>query len=105
MKKLFTPLYDRLLVQRDEEVTTLAGGIIIPDNSAEKPQEGTVLEIGHGRLLESGVTVPMIVRVGDRIMFGKYAGTEIKLGGKEYLIMQEVEIYGILPKSKGDISE
>lgn len=98
MSKLFTPLYDRILVQRDEEETMLAGGIIIPDGSTDKPDTGVVLEIGHGRLLESGALVPMMVKVGDRIAFHKYAGTEIKLGGKPYLSMNESEVFGIYPK-------
>lgn len=103
MSKLFKPLYDRLLVQRDEEETTMAGGIFIPDGSKDKPDNGRVLAVGHGRLLESGQIIPMVVSVGDRIAFHKYAGSEIKIDGKTFLIMDESEVFGIYPK--GEISE
>lgn len=98
MSKLFTPLYDRILVQRDEDETVLAGNIaiVIPENSTEKPDRGTILAVGHGRLLENGQVVPLLVKAGDRILFNKYAGTEIKLDGKEYIIMSEPEVYGVL---------
>lgn len=106
MSKLFTPLYDHILVQRDDEETVLKGGFIIPDASAEKPDQGTVLAVGHGRLLEGGVTVPLIVEVGDRIIFNRYAGTDVKIDGKTYIVMQEPEIYGImLSEEKGEVSE
>lgn len=97
MSKLFTPLYDRILVQRDEEETMLSGGIIIPDGSTDKPDNGTILAVGHGRLLESGTIVPMIVKVGDRIAFHKYAGSEIKIDSEKRLIMNESEVFGIYP--------
>lgn len=98
MSQLFKPLYDRLLVKRDEEETVLAGGIIIPDGSTDKPDNGTVLAVGHGRLLDSGTIIPMIVRVGDRIAFHKYAGSEIMIGGVALLIMDEKEVFGVHPE-------
>lgn len=100
MSELFKPLYDRILVRRDEEETNLIGDILLPKNSAEKPDNGTVLAVGHGRLLESGQVVPMIIKTGDRIAFHKYAGSEIKINGKELLIMDEKEVFGIHPKEQ-----
>lgn len=98
MSNIFIPLYDRILVKRDDEEQTLAGGIFIPDGSQDKPDNGTVLATGHGRLLESGTVVPMIVKVGDRIAFHKYAGSEVKVGGEKLLVMDEKEVFGIYPK-------
>ena len=90
------PLYDRIVVQRLEEKETVRGGIIIPDTAKEKPQEGKVLAIGKGKLLEDGKVMPLDVRVGQRVLFGKYAGSEIKLDGEEYVLMREDEVLGIL---------
>ena len=90
------PLYDRVVVQRLEEKETVRGGIIIPDSAKEKPQEGKVLAVGKGKLLEDGRVLPLDVQVGQRILFGKYAGSEIKLNGDEYLLMREDEVLGIL---------
>ena len=91
-----TPLHDRVLVKRIEEKETVKGGIIIPDSAKEKPQEGEVVSVGKGKRLEDGKIVPLDVQPGDRILFGKYSGSEIKLDGEEYLIMREDEVRGIL---------
>ena len=90
------PLYDRIVVKRIEEKETIQGGIIIPDSAKEKPQEGEVIAGGQGKRLENGKVVPLDVKPGDRILFGKYSGSEIKLDGNEYVIMREDEVLGIL---------
>ena len=90
------PLYDRIVVKRIEEQETVRGGIIIPDSAKEKPQEGEVVAVGNGKRLEDGKLVPLDVKVGDRILFGKYSGSDIKLDGDEYMIMREDEILGVL---------
>src|SRR5438309_3599718 len=90
------PLYDRIVVKRIEEQETVRGGIIIPDSAKEKPQEGEVVAVGQGKRLEDGKLVPLDVKVGDRILFGKYSGSDIKLDGDEYMIMREDEILGVL---------
>jgi len=92
------PLHDRIIVKRVEEEEKTKSGIIIPDTAKEKPQEGEVIAVGNGRILENGQKVPMDVKVGDRVIFGKYAGNEIKIDGEEYLIMREEDILGILEK-------
>ena len=85
------PLHDRLLVRRIEEKETVKGGIIIPDTAKEKPQEGEVLAVGNGKILENGTKVSLDVKVGDKILFGKYSGTDIKIDGEEVLILREDE--------------
>ncbi|HTM51016.1 MAG TPA: co-chaperone GroES [Bryobacteraceae bacterium] len=90
------PLYDRLVIKRVEEQETVKGGIIIPDSAKEKPQEGEVMAVGNGKRLDDGKLVPLDVKVGDRILFGKYSGSEIKLDGEEYIIMREDEVLGVL---------
>lgn len=90
------PLYDRIVVKRIEEKEVVQGGIIIPDSAKEKPQEGEVVAAGQGKRLENGKVVALDVKVGDRILFGKYSGSEIKLDGEEYVIMREDEVLGIL---------
>jgi len=90
------PLYDRIVVKRIEEQEVKQGGIIIPDSAKEKPQEGEVVAVGQGKRLENGKLVALDVKVGDRILFGKYSGSEIKLDGEEYVIMREDEVLGIL---------
>jgi len=90
------PLYDRIVVKRIEEQEVRQGGIIIPDSAKEKPQEGEVVAVGQGKRLENGKVVPLDVKAGDRILFGKYSGSEIKLGTDEYVIMREDEVLGIL---------
>lgn len=90
------PLQDRILVQRIEEEKTTKGGIIIPDTAKEKPQQGKVIAVGKGKKTEDGKLLPLDVKVGDRILFGKYAGTEIKLDGKEFLMMREDDVLGVI---------
>ena len=90
------PLNDRVLVQRMEEETTTKGGIIIPDTAKEKPAEGKVIAVGNGRLGDDGKRVALEVRKGDRVLFSKYGGTEVKVAGDEYLIMREDDILGII---------
>ena len=92
------PLYDRIVVTRIEEKVQMQGGLYIPDSAKEKPQEGEVVSVGKGKRLEDGKLVPLDVQVGDRILFGKYSGSDIKLDGEEYMIMREDEILGILDK-------
>ena len=89
------PLGDRVIVRRVEEETKTAGGIYIPDSATEKPSEGEVLAVGKGRLTDRGDLIPMNVSVGDKIIFGKYAGSEVKVNGEDYLIMKEEDILGI----------
>jgi chaperonin GroES len=90
------PLHDRILVQRIEEEKTTKGGIIIPDTAKEKPAEGKVISVGAGKIGEDGKRVPPEVKKGDRILFGKYSGSEIKIAGEEYLIMREDDVLGII---------
>lgn len=93
------PLQDRVLVKRIEEEEKTKGGIIIPDTAKEKPQEGLVIAVGRGRILEDGKVLPLDVKEGDRILFQKYAGTEIKIEGEEHLIMREEDIMGVVETS------
>jgi chaperonin GroES len=95
MKKL-RPLQDRILVQRVAEETTTKGGIIIPDTAKEKPVEGKVIAIGNGKVGDDGKRIPLEIEEGDRILFGKYAGTEVKIEGEEYLIMREDDVLGVI---------
>jgi chaperonin GroES len=90
------PLHDRLLVRRVEEKETVKGGIIIPDTAKEKPQEGEVIAVGNGKILDNGSKVPLDVKAGDRILFGKYSGTDIKIDGQEYLILREDEVLAVI---------
>ena len=92
----FTPLHDRILVRRVEEAETTRGGIIIPDTAKDKPQEGEVISAGKGKVNDEGKVFPLAVKEGDRILFGKYAGTEIKLDGEDFVIMREEEVLGIV---------
>ena len=92
----FRPLHDRILIKRIEEKETAKGGIIIPDTAKEKPQEGEVVAVGSGKKNEDGKVVSLDVKAGDRILFGKYSGTEIKIDNEEYLILREEEVLGIL---------
>ncbi len=91
-----TPLRDRILVKRLEEKEVVKGGIIIPDTAKEKPMEGEVIAVGNGKILDNGQKVPMEIKAGDRILFGKYSGSEIKIDDQEFLIMREDEVLGIL---------
>ena len=90
------PLQDRILVQRIEEEEKTKGGIIIPDTAKEKPAEGKVISVGNGKLGEDGKRIKLEVKKGDRILFGKYSGTEVKIEGNEYLIMREEDVLGII---------
>jgi chaperonin GroES len=92
----FRPLHDRVVVRRIEEDTKTAGGIIIPDTAKEKPMQGEIVSVGHGARDESGKVVPLDVKKGDRILFGKWSGTEVKIDGQELLIMKESDILGII---------
>ena len=92
------PLSDRVLVQRLEEEETTKGGIIIPDTAKEKPQQGKVIAVGEGKLLDNGNRVTPGVKAGETVLFGKYAGTEIKVDGQEYLILREDDIFGVFSK-------
>ena len=92
------PLHDRVLVRRIEETETIRGGIIIPDSAKEKPQQGEVVGVGDGKLLDDGERAALDVKLGDRILFGKYSGSEVKIAGEEYLVVREDEILGVLAK-------
>src|SRR5271166_1169309 len=96
MATKFTPLHDRILVRRVEEADTTRGGIIIPDSAKDKPQEGEVISAGKGKISEEGKVRPLDVKAGDRILFGKYSGTEIKIDGEDFVIMREEEVLGVL---------
>ena len=94
------PLHDRILVQRIEEEEQKVGGIIIPDTAKEKPQQGKVIAVGKGRIEKDGKISPLDVKAGDTVLFGKYAGQEIKIDGNEYLIIREEEVLGVIEKKK-----
>jgi chaperonin GroES len=99
------PLYDRVVVKRVEDTETMKGGLYIPDSAKEKPQEGEVVAIGKGKRLENGTLIALDVQVGDRILFGKYSGSDIKIDGEEYMIMREDEILGILDKQPESVKK
>jgi len=90
------PLHDRVVVRRMEEERTSAGGIVIPDSATEKPIQGEIIAVGNGKLMDSGDTRSLDVKVGDRVLFGKYSGTEVKLDGDEFLVMREDDIMGVI---------
>jgi chaperonin GroES len=90
------PLHDRIIVERLEEETVTAGGLIIPDSAKEKPQQGKVVAVGNGKKTEEGKVIALDVKVGDKVLFGKYAGNEVKVDGKEYLMMREDDIMGVV---------
>ena len=90
------PLHDRIIVERLEEETMTASGIIIPDSAKEKPQQGIIKAVGKGKVTEEGKVMPLDVKVGDKVLFGKYSGTDIKLDGKEYLMMREDDVLGVV---------
>jgi len=96
----FRPLHDRILVKRVEEKETVKGGIIIPDTAKEKPQEGEVVAVGHGKKTDKGELIALDVKPGERILFGKYSGSEIKIDDQEYLILREDEVLGVLETAK-----
>ena len=95
----FRPLHDRIMVRRIEAEEKTAGGIIIPDTAKEKPQEGEVIAVGPGARVESGKLTPLDVKIGDRILFGKWSGTEIKLNGEDLLIMKESDVMGVIEQA------
>ncbi|OGQ21824.1 MAG: co-chaperone GroES [Deltaproteobacteria bacterium RIFCSPLOWO2_02_FULL_44_10] len=95
---LIRPLQDRLLVERTEDASKTESGIIIPDAAKEKPQKGKVVAIGNGKVLDNGTVQPLDVKVGDTILFSKYAGSEVKIDGKEYTIMREDDVLGVITK-------
>jgi chaperonin GroES len=101
----FTPLHDRILVRRIEESETTRGGIIIPDTAKDKPQEGEVIAVGKGKINEEGKVRPLDVKEGDRVLFGKYSGTDITIDGEELTIMREEEVLGILVGAKTEKRE
>ena len=90
------PLHDRVVVRRMEEDRTSAGGIVIPDSAAEKPVQGEILAVGHGKVLDNGEVRALDLKVGDRVLFGKYSGTEVKLDGEDYVVMREDDIMGVI---------
>lgn len=90
------PLHDRVIVRRMEEETTSAGGIVIPDNATEKPSRGEIIAAGNGKITDSGEVRPLAVKVGDKVLFGKYAGTEVKVEGEELLVMREDDIVAVI---------
>ena len=98
------PLHDRILVKRVEEKEQIRGGIIIPDSAKEKPQEGEVIAVGQGKALDSGVRLEMAVKAGDRILFGKYSGNEVKIDGEDFLIMREDEVLGIIENAAKSVN-
>jgi chaperonin GroES len=93
------PLHDRVILKRIEEGEQVRGGIIIPDTAKEKPQEGEVIAVGEGKRKDDGTRIPLDVQAGDRVLFGKYSGSEIKVEGEEYLIMREDEILGVISRA------
>lgn len=95
-KSKIRPLQDRLIVQRLDEQEKTAGGLYIPDTAKEKPQQGKVVSVGKGKVREDGTVQPLDLRAGDKILFGKYSGTEVKLDGEEYLIMREDDVLGVV---------
>jgi len=98
------PLHDRILIKRIEEKEAVKGGIIIPDTAKEKPQEGEVIAVGNGKKTEEGNIIPLDVKAGDRILFGKYSGAEIKMEGQEFLILREEEVLGIIEGKAAAVS-
>jgi len=98
------PLHDRILIKRIEEKEAVKGGIIIPDTAKEKPQEGEVIAVGNGKKNEDGNIIPLDVKAGDRILFGKYSGAEIKMDGQEFLILREEEVLGIIEGKAATVS-
>ena len=98
------PLHDRILIKRIEEKEAVKGGIIIPDTAKEKPQEGEVIAVGNGKKTEEGNISPLDVKAGDRILFGKYSGAEIKMEGQEFLILREEEVLGIIEGKAATVS-
>lgn len=104
MATTIRPLNDRIIVRRMEDNEQMRGGLYIPDTAKEKPQEGEVIAVGNGKLLDNGTRIAIDIKAGDKVLFGKYAGTEIKLDGEEYLILREDDVLGVIEgqaKAKG----
>jgi len=102
MATTIRPLNDRIIVRRVEEQEQMRGGLFIPDTAKEKPQEGLVIAVGNGKLLDNGTRISIDVKAGDKVLFGKYSGTEVKLDGEEYLILREDDVLGVIEgASKG----
>jgi chaperonin GroES len=104
MATTIRPLNDRIIVRRTEDQEQMRGGLYIPDTAKEKPQEGEVIAVGNGKLLDNGTRIAIDIKAGDKVLFGKYAGTEIKLDGEEYLILREDDVLGVIEgaaKGKG----
>src|SRR5919199_6653066 len=99
MATTIRPLHDRVLIKRLDEQEQMRGGIIIPDTAKEKPQQGEVVAVGEGKFREDGTRQPLDVQAGDRVLFGKYSGSEVKIDGEEFLIMREDEILGIIERA------
>jgi chaperonin GroES len=97
------PLYDRVIVKRVEQQRTTASGIVIPDTAAEKPEQGEVVAVGSGKLLEDGSQRALQVKVGDHVLFGKYAGQTVKVDGEELLVMREEDIFGVVENAQADL--
>lgn len=96
------PLYDRIIVKRVELQRTTASGIVIPDTAAEKPEQGEVVAVGSGRLLQDGSVRPLQVKTGERVLFGKYAGQTVKIDGEEFLVMREEDVLGVIETASAD---
>jgi len=96
MATTIRPLNDRIIVRRTEDQEQMRGGLYIPDTAKEKPQEGEVIAVGNGKLLDNGTRISIDIKAGDRVLFGKYAGTEVKLDGEEYLILREDDVLGVV---------
>src|SRR2546421_1983163 len=103
--KNIRPLYDQIVVKRIEEQETKRNGIVIPDSAKEKPQEGEVIAVGHGKRLQDGKLMALGVKIGDRVLFGKYSGTETKAVGTEYIIMREDDVLGILDSAANGVKK
>lgn len=99
MATTIRPLNDRIIVRRTEDQEQMRGGLYIPDTAKEKPQEGEVIAVGNGKLLDNGTRIAIDIKAGDKVLFGKYAGTEIKLDGEEYLILREDDVLGVIESS------
>lgn len=99
------PLYDRIIVKRVENQTLSAGGIVIPDSAAEKPEQGEVIAVGSGRLLQDGSIRPLQVKQGDRVIFGKYSGTTVKIDGDELLVLREEDVFGVVEGERSGLKK
>ena len=95
------PLYDRIIVKRLEEERQTASGIVIPDTAKEKPEQGEVIAVGHGRLMQDGSVLPLQVKPGERVLFGKYAGQAVKIGDEEFLVLKEEDVLGVIEAGQG----